>query len=275
MTVRTIFAGEQVPASTATTVGVYDYATHSGQMDTTIKTAGIPFRATERTLVIGSSVYTKLPAPPELPEGDPAFPGEPHKPWVKFELPKELAGFGGVGPGFGPGPGEGGGDPTEALQYLQAAASKVNVVGREQVRGAPTTRYAVTFDAAKQAAQLPAELSGVYEESGFAFAKPADVWIDQQGRLRKIHYTVTMKAPDLGTGAEQTATRVTVESTLELYDFGVEVHVTPPPASQVEVIRADQPPPGCNRDSGNVEGGSPAGSSHNPGQTEPGVCVQP
>jgi hypothetical protein len=275
MTVRTIFAGEQVPATTATTVGVYDYAAHTGQMDTTIKTAGIPFRATERTLVIGSSVYTKLPAPPELPEGDPAIPGEQHKPWVKFELPEELAGFGGLGPSFGPGPGEGAADPTEALQYLKAAASKVNRVGQEQVRGTPTTRYAVTFDAAKQVAQLPAELSSFFEESGFAFAKPADVWIDQQGRLRKIHYAITMKAPDVGTAAEQTATQMTVESTLELYDFGVEVHVTPPPAGQVEVVRLDQPPPGCNSESGNVKGGSPAGASHDPGQTEPWACAQP
>ena len=275
MTVRTIFAGEQVPASTATTVGVYDYAAHTGQMDTTVKTGGIPFRVTERTLVIGSSVYTKLPMPPELPEGEPAIPGERHKPWIKLELPKELAGSGGLGPGFGPGPGEGSGDPTEALQYLEAAASKVDVVGQEQVRGVPATRYAVTFDAAKQAARLPAELSGFYEESGFAFAKPADVWIDQQGRLRKIDYAITMKAPDLGTVPGQTATRMTIESTLELYEFGVEVQVTPPPASQVEVIRADRPPPGCAGDGGNVKGGAPAGSSQDPGHTESWACTQP
>lgn len=276
MTVRTIYAGEQVPASTATTVGVYDYAAHKGQMDTTLKTAGIPFRVTERTLVIGSSIYTKLPAPPQLPEGSPAIPGEYHKPWVKLDLPKELAGSGGLGPGFGPGPGEGTGDPTEALQYLEAAASKVTMVGQEQVRGVPTTRYAVTFDAAKQAAQLPAELSSFYEESGFAFATPADVWIDQQGRLRKIHYAVTMKALDPGTAPDQPATQMTVESTLELYDFGIEVQVTPPPASQAEVIRADQPPPGCAGEGGNVKGGNvKAGSSHDPGQTDPWACVQP
>jgi hypothetical protein len=256
MTVRTIFAGEQIPASTATTVGVYDYAAHKGQMDTSVKTAGIPFRETVRTLVIGSRVYTKLPAPPELPEGGPAIPGD-HKPWIEFELPKELSGFGGLGPGVGPGPGEGAADPTEALRYLEAAASKVDLVGQEQVRGVAATRYAVTFDAANQAAQLPAQLRGFYEESGFAFARPADVWIDQQGRLRKIHYAITMKAPDLGTAAEQTAPKVTVDSTLELYDFGVEVQVTPPPASQVEVIRADQPPPDCA--SGQVKGGACVG----------------
>src|SRR6266704_354009 len=49
-------AAAEVAASTATTQGVYDYAAHKGQMDTTIKTAGIPFRFTVRTLVIGATV---------------------------------------------------------------------------------------------------------------------------------------------------------------------------------------------------------------------------
>jgi hypothetical protein len=84
-----------------------------------------------------------------------------------------------------------------------------------------------------------------------------------------------MKAPDLGTGAEQTATQMTVETTMELYDFGVEVHVTPPPASQVEVVQADWLPPGCNGESGNVKGGSPAGAGRDPGQIESRACVPP
>jgi hypothetical protein len=258
MTVLMVFAGEEVPATTATTVGVYDYAAHEGQMDTTVKTAGIPFRTTERTLVIGADIYTKLPQPPDLPEGAPPIPGGHHKPWTKLELPKELAGLNGLGPGFGPGPGEGAGDPTEALRYLKTAASKVELVGEEQVRGEPSTRYAVTLDMARQVAQLPKEPSGFLEESGLAFAKPADVWIDQQGRLRRIHYAVTMKVPDEAIGAQGTADggtmgQMTVETTLELYDFGVEVHVAPPPASQVEVIRPGQPPPGCAKAPGCVE----------------------
>jgi hypothetical protein len=240
MTVRTIFAGEQVAASTATTEGVYDYAAHKGQMDTTVKTAGIPFRFTQRTLVIGSAVYLKLPAPPEVPDGGAAIGEGYHKPWLKLEVPKESAGLSGLGPGFGPGPGEGSGDPTEALRYLQAAARKVEVLGQEQVRGMPSTRYAVTFDPAKLAAQVPEELAGLLEESGLAFPRPADVWIDQQSRLMKIQYAVTMKIP-----GEAASVPMTTETTLELYDFGVEVNVTPPPANQVEVIRPDQPPPGC------------------------------
>ncbi len=53
---------------------------------------------------------------------------------------------------------------------------------------------------------------------------------------------MTMKAPDEGTASAATTTQMTVETTLELYDFGVEVKVAPPPASQVEVVRPDAPP---------------------------------
>jgi len=319
MTVRMIFAGEDVPANTATTVGTYDFAAHKGQMDTTMKAPGVPFRFTERTLVIGSAVYIKVPQPPDLPdlpEGGPPVPGElpgdQHTPWVKLELPKELAGGDGLGPGlsgfpgfpgFGPdvgsgsvdGPGGGSGDPTEALGYLKAASSKVEVVGEEQVRGAHTTRYAVTFDVARQAAQLPEEVRGLFEESGFSFPKPADVWVDDQGRLRKIHYAVTMKVPDevpdQGTqGNQGLSPPMTVETTLELYDFGVEVHVAPPPASQVEVVRMDSPPPGCtsgkgkggkgqtgsSAGSGSAAGsGSSAGAAQGSGQAVTWACAEP
>jgi len=241
MTMRMTFAGEQVAASTLTSEGVYDYAAHKGRMDTTIKLAGMPFRVTERTLVIGSTVYIKVPDEPHAPEtpaGVPPVPEEHHKPWAKLKLPKELAGQDPFGPGFGMVPGGTSSDPTQALSYLKSATSKVERVGSEQVRGTPTTRYAVTFDAAKLAAQAPEEFQGFVEEAGLAFPKPADVWVDEQGRLRKIHYAVTVKMPK---EAGATDTPMTVETTLELYDFGVAVKVTPPPANQVEVIKPDRP----------------------------------
>ncbi|HEX8858602.1 MAG TPA: hypothetical protein VGC06_05805 [Actinomycetes bacterium] len=243
MTVKNTFAGERVAASIGTTQGVYDYAAHKGRMDTTIKTPGIPFPLTMRTLVIGSTVYIKMPQAPserETPAGVPPAPEERHKPWAKLELPKGLAGKDSLGPGVGPIPGDTGGDPTRALSYLKSVTSKVERVGAEQVRGTPTTRYAVVFDAAKAASQGPAELRSLVEEEGLAFPKPADVWIDQQGRLRKTHYAMTLKMPK-EEGAP--ATTMTIETTLELYDFGVTVNVTPPPANQVEVIKPERPTP--------------------------------
>jgi hypothetical protein len=242
MTVTTTFAGEQVAASTVTSQGVYDYAAHKGQWDITAKAAGVPFRDTQRMLVIGSTTYIRMP---DMPEGEapPRVPpiGEEHpKPWMKIELPKELAGDNPFSPGFSPVPDESGGDPTQALSYLESATSKVEPVGSERVRGTPTTRYTATFDAAKVAAQAPEDVQGSVEDMGLSFPKPADVWIDEQGRLRKIHYAMTMKVPkDMGAPA----TTMTMDINLELYDFGVPVNVRPPPANQVEVIKPDQSMP--------------------------------
>jgi hypothetical protein len=244
MTMTTTFAGEQVAASTMTTQGVYDYAAHKGQLDTTIKTAGVPFRMTQRMLVIGSTTYLNLPDMPqgqeEPPPGVPPIPEEHHKPWMKLELPKEFVGHNPFSPGFGPVPDDSGGDPTQVLSYLKSATSKVERVGSEQVRGTPTTRYAATFDAAKLTAQAPEEFQSFADEMGLSFPKPVDVWIDEQGRLRKIHYAMTMKVPkEMGAPAST----MTNELTMELYDFGVPVDVRPPPADQVEVMPLDQSTP--------------------------------
>src|SRR5262249_42175320 len=143
-------------------------------------------------------------------------------------------------PGFGPGPDDTGSDPIQAVSYLKSATSKVERVGSEQVRGTPTTRYAATFDVGKLAAQVPDEFQGSFEDMGMSFPKPADVWIDEQGRPRKIHYAITMKVPK---GMGSPATTMTNELTMELYDFGVPVDVRPPPADQVEAMPLDQPTP--------------------------------
>jgi hypothetical protein len=274
MSARTIFAGEDVPANTVTTQGVYDFAAHKGQMDTTMKMAGIPFKHTARTLITGSAVYMRMPEMPEMPgppDGGPATPEGfgPGKPWIKLEMSGELAGANMLGLGSGFGFGEGGSDPTEALEFLPTA-SKADAVGEEEVRGVRTTRYAVTFDPSKQADQLPKELRDQFEESGLAFPKPADVWIDDQGRLRKIQYAVTLKIPAEVT-AEVTASQMTTEITLELYDFGVKVDVTPPPASQVEVMDV---PPDCPDEKGRPKGGSSDRAKQDTGEAEMLECLE-
>jgi hypothetical protein len=73
---------------------------------------------------------------------------------------------------------------------------------------------------------------------------------------------------------EATSAKVTTETTLELYDFGVEVHVAPPPANQVEVIRPDQPPPGCIGEEGGGRAGSSGGATQDTGRAEAWACME-
>jgi hypothetical protein len=51
-----------------------------------------------------------------------------------------------------------------------------------------------------------------------------DVWVDGDGRLRRLEYEMELSDVD---GA-----RVAVGVTMELYDFGVEVDVVAPPADE-------------------------------------------
>jgi hypothetical protein len=116
-------------------------------------------------------------------------------------------------------------DPTQALAYLKAAANDVREVGTEQVRGAETTRYKATIDVRKAVEHEPADkgeaMEKLYEAIGTT-SFPADVWIDAEGRMRKMRYVIDFK---LG------GTTTKVNTTLELYDFGTPLKVKVPPAS--------------------------------------------
>jgi hypothetical protein len=97
--------------------------------------------------------------------------------------------------------------PEAILGMLRKASSETERIGREDVRGVPTVRYRLTV--ACDGAQLACD--------GMA---PVDVWIDEDGLLRRIE-----TADDVG------------EATIEFFDFGAAVEIEPP--SEDEVIDAD------------------------------------
>ena len=122
-------------------------------------------------------------------------------------------------------------DPTQAIQYLRAASKGIEEVGTEDVRGVETTHYRATIDLRKVPDVVPEEQRDALRQSVDAIIErtgqseiPTDVWIDEEGRVRKQRYTQRIPA---GTDElEQTIT-------MELYDFGTEVTVEIPPANQV------------------------------------------
>jgi outer membrane lipoprotein-sorting protein len=89
------------------------------------------------------------------------------------------------------------GDPTRILEELEAS-SDFEEVGREEVRSVETTRYRGTV------------------EDG-----PIDVWIDDNGLLRRFQFTDEPTASETST------------VTVELFDFGADVDVEPPPDDEV------------------------------------------
>src|SRR5437763_1363869 len=94
-------------------------------------------------------------------------------------------------------------------------------IGTVSVRGAATTHDRARLnlrDAARAAPRVRAAIDSSVKVLGTS-KLPADVWVDHQGRLRKLRYATS------GDGS--------FTFTLELYDFGVVVDAQLPPPDQI------------------------------------------
>jgi len=123
-------------------------------------------------------------------------------------------------------------DPTQSLQYLRGASDDFERVGSEQVRGVETTHYRGTVDLHKVAEQAPEGARATFERiiDLMGVSKlPVEVWIDDEGLARRMKYEQPLPAAD--------GSQATMELTMEMYDFGVEVDVEPPPANEVTDIQ--------------------------------------
>ncbi|CAM5466844.1 hypothetical protein [Streptomyces griseomycini] len=155
------------------------------------------------------------------------------KSWAKIDLGK-VAEKQGVNP-------QQIGDPAQSAAYAKAITDKdVTEVGTEKVDGVDTTRYKVTVDVA----ELP---GGAQLRRQIGPTLPMEVWLDDQGRLRRQQVDMTVKAsaaggqPEGGTAPQQ----VKVSTLMEFSDFGTEVDAEAPPAQQVadmtdEALRGGQ-----------------------------------
>jgi hypothetical protein len=152
------------------------------------------------------------------------------KPWVRADL-EELArekygsGFSEMQEGTQPQ------DLTGQLEYLRGVSDSVEELGREEIRGVPTTHYRAVIDLQKAAPKDP-EAREAYEESIKGLGTdtlPMEVWLDEEGRVRRYEMTAPVAVPESGaTTAQQAKTTVVVE----YYDFGVPVNVQAPPPEQ-------------------------------------------
>ncbi|MGH3033468.1 MAG: hypothetical protein ACRDON_02790 [Gaiellaceae bacterium] len=174
----------------------------------------------------GLVVYMRMPFLQELSPG--------LKPWIKFDLQElgeqqgfdfeQLMQFGTQS------------DPSQALAYLRAASDDVEEVGTEDVRGVETTHYGMTVELARVADAAPPEqrealrvqTEQLRELSGISRV-PTEVWVDDEGLVRRQRLTYRDMRFAPGQEGDMTVT-------MELYDFGVEVNVEPPPADEVTDI---------------------------------------
>lgn len=206
--------------------GVFDYGEHRGTMSTTIP-AGAGTIALD-TVVIGTTVYQKLP--PEYAQGT-AFGAI--KPWLKIDL-EGLGSFSGVN--LGTLAAAQSADPSQAVAYLYGASTKVEEIDKGELRGDDVVHYRFSVDLNRAAKAAPEELREALSEAAGFYGRapiPTDAWVDEDGRLRKLTYTVSAANFVFPVDQDQQLAQTKVSTTLELFDFGVEVKAEPPPADQV------------------------------------------
>ncbi len=117
-------------------------------------------------------------------------------------------------------------DPSQSLHMLMASTD-AHPVGYDRVRGVFTTHYTLKVDLerlAKGNKELRTAFEMLRKLTG-AQSFPAEAWIDDQGRVRRIKLDMSFNGPTGGA--------FTMSMTEDLYAFGVKVNVQPPDASQV------------------------------------------
>jgi len=150
------------------------------------------------------------------------------KPWVSADLSTFSQSYGSSSIGAGSS------NPTEVLSYLKAAGT-VTRLGEEQVRGVTSTHYHALIDLAHFADSAPAGARAAARRAGKLFERisgaktlPMDVWIGA-GRITRIELAYSLCAPQ---------GRLQETMSMDLYDYGRQPVVAPPPASQVTNIAA-------------------------------------
>jgi hypothetical protein len=166
------------------------------------------------TLMLGDEVFLRSPLF-ELFTGDAAT-------WVRVDLAAtaEEAGLDAralVGEQTG---------PAALVAQLEGASDELEELGTEEVRGVSTTRLRVTVDTAAAIEQADAsireQLRSYAEATGLPETYPMELWIDDEGLVRRIRTVLDVDGP---TGESD---GVTQQTTLELFDFGVSLDLEPP-----------------------------------------------
>ncbi len=119
-------------------------------------------------------------------------------------------------------------DPRTTLDALGANLPGLKKIGSEKIRGTDTTHLRGRVDLSEKAiAAAPAarreELRAAQEVFGVD-GYPVDVWLDNDGRVRRVQYAVSS-----GEGTAKTTTTVK----LDLYDFGKAPAISLPADSDI------------------------------------------
>ena len=153
-------------------------------------------------MYMSSEMFEPLPGDKEWMKIDLSFGGDPELPFPS------------------------GGDPQEELQLLQEAIG-ARKLGKEEVRGVPTTRYRGMVNASENAEHLREQglddLAAAAEEDETPLT--VEVWIDADSLIRRMRY---LRSPDEGDEKPET-----VDMRIDFFDFGISPEIGVPEESEV------------------------------------------
>jgi hypothetical protein len=210
--------------ATATIRGSIDFADRSGTMTGPLSVMlGEGVGGSVDARMVGSVLYIRTTRITEL------VPGA--KPWLRLDADDLLASSGAgflaeIAPLDPDGTIVGSvlvatyffGSTNELLGPAVGLYDEARAVGKEQVRGVSTTHYELVVNQGRFREQLIDELrQGARDMT-------ADVWVDEDGRLRRSRLNMSVAAT-AGTGSGA--------STHEFFDLGAKVNVEEPPTGDV------------------------------------------
>lgn len=116
-------------------------------------------------------------------------------------------------------------DFSSYFDLLKGTSDDLEELGREDVRGVSTTHLRATISMQKAYAELDAETRAAIEElveqQGMPSTYPMEIWIDDDGLPRRLAFEMSQLNP-------VTNEQMAISTTMEFYDFGAEVDLTPP-----------------------------------------------
>ena len=153
------------------------------------------------------------------------------KPWMRVDVKQ-------AGQALGIDPARlgqlGSNDPRQMLDQIRSVGGEVEKLGSEKVRGAETTKYRAEVDIRRYPDRLPpaqreqarVAVEKLVEQTG-SDTYPMTLWIDDDELVRRVRIEYEFEIP----GQEEKAD---FSMTMEFFDFGAPVDVTPPPAKDVQ-----------------------------------------
>jgi hypothetical protein len=235
------FSAPGLPGGSSYTIaanGWFNEKAHSGEMSMDLSNLpgmsalpGGSGNGQVQVIFLYPTIYMNMPfLAGKLPEG---------KTWMKLDITKAMQAAGVNASSFSS---INQSDPTQFLQYLRASSGDIVKLGEETIDGVATTHYHATLQLSRILEHLSGDQQAAVKEAmeklGTAGAIPVEVWIDAQGRVRRMQLSLSGLGAAAGAaattpGAASATAGLSMSITVDFTSYGPGPAIVAPPANAV------------------------------------------